>query len=271
MLRVCVLMLSLWCINKEASAAEFIANDAFQKQMPKAFVLQPESQSFLTDSYQTTISMGDKLVQLIKAEKDIAAAINQWQTLTFAEQVPFLRRIFAIEVTVFGTNAPSLLIDNQSYPKRMVNFDFDLAKPNKRIVYLNPDKLSKEDKYASLAFLLHETRHSYQYQQAFEQGAPFQQAYLAAFTAQKQLKDFGFSNFLTLNNEYEAFLFGNYVLGQLTNWQVDMPSMGTFASQFDEHGVLKMDLVKLIEEKGNDSLLSVYNELAVVQKKLLKR
>lgn len=253
------------------NTAEFIANNALQKQMPEAFVLQPESQPFLINSYEETISTGDKLVELICAEKDIVKAIKHWETLSFTEQTPILRRIFAIEVSVFGTRAPMLLIDNHSYPNRLVNFDFDLAEPAKSIVYLNPDKFANENKYASLAYLLHETRHSFQYQRAFEQGKPFQQAYLAAFTAQKQLKDFGFSNFLTLNNEYEAFLFGNYVFGKLTNWKVDMPDMGTFASQFDQHGVLKMDLRKLQSEKGNAALLTLYNELAIVQKKQLNR
>jgi hypothetical protein len=253
------------------NTAEFIASDTLQKQIPEAFVLQPEAKSFLINSYAETLSTGDKLVELIRAEKDIVNAIKQWETLSFAEQTPILRRIFSIEVSVFGTRAPTLLIDNHSYPNRLVNFDFDLAEPAKRIVYLNPDKFADEKKYASLAFLLHETRHSFQYQRAFEQNKPFQQAYLAAFTAQKQLKGFGFSNFLTLNNEYEAFLFGNYVLGKLTNWQVDMPSMGTFASQFNEHGVLKMDLRKLQQKLGSETLLQRYNERALTQKALLNR
>jgi hypothetical protein len=46
-----------------------------------------------------------------------------------------------------------------------------------------------------------------------------------------------------------------------------MPNMGTFASQFDQHGVLKLALRKLERSKGNTSLLTLYNELALVQKK----
>ena len=32
----------------------------------------------------------------------------------------------------------------------------------------------------------------------------------------------GFCDFLTLNNEYEEFLFGHYVINQMTNGKIDL-------------------------------------------------
>ena len=61
---------------------------------------------------------------------------------------------------------------------------------------------------------------------------------MAAYTVQKQLKGFSFSDFLALNNKY---------------------------------GVLKADLTKLNQANSSKSLLMKYNELATVQKEALKR
>jgi hypothetical protein len=69
-------------------------------KMPKAFVLQLESQSFLTNSYAETIATGDKLIALIRAEADVVSAIKHWETLSFSEKTPIQRRIFAMEVNV---------------------------------------------------------------------------------------------------------------------------------------------------------------------------
>ena len=80
-------------------------------------------------------------------------------------------------------------------------------------------------------------------------------------------------------NEYEAFQYGNYVLGKLTHWQVDMLNMGTFASQFDNQGLLKLDLIALSQQSANSSktgvkqatLLEQYNLAAQQQFTLRQR
>jgi hypothetical protein len=74
---------------------------------------------------------------------------------------------------------------------------------------------------------------------------------------------------LTLLNEYEAFLFGNYVVGRLTDWRVDMIDMGTFASQFDSSGALKIDLEKISRENGGGNILEPFNRLEQTQYDLL--
>ena len=252
----------------------FYANETLQRQAPDAFALQPEAHDFLVSAYALTIKDGDRLLDLIAEDKALTNVIQQWPEMTIEQQIPWLKKVFALEVRSFGTEAPKLIIDNHSYPKKMVYFDFDVEAGGNGIVYLNPDKLAEEEAFASLAFLIHETRHSYQFQRAMAgQSDAVSQGYLAAFTAQKQLTGFGFSDFLTLLNEYEAFQYGNYVIGKLTDWQVDMINMGTFASQYDSQGQLKIDLqalaaqTKVLDEKSQ--LKSVtreqYNEFAKAQ------
>ncbi|MBY6210125.1 hypothetical protein KUV95_01025 [Microbulbifer agarilyticus] len=255
----CLFFCSVWA----NAAGSFYANPELQRQMPAAFALQPEAQAFLAPAFQQTIAHGDALVAAIQQDAELAQAIADWPKLTIEQQAPYLKRVFAIETQVMGIEPPTLLIDNHSYPGRMVYFDFDPQNPSTGTVYLNPDKLAERPKYDSLAFLIHETRHSLQFQHAFSTNADEVDAlaigYAEAFNAQKALQGFSFSDFLTLVNEYEAFQFGNYVLGKLTNWQLDTQDMGTYASQFDTHGKLKIDLVKLATEDAETSLLERYN------------
>ncbi|WP_160152304.1 hypothetical protein [Microbulbifer sp. ALW1] len=252
-----------------AADAKIFANPQLQQQMPTAFALQPQARGFLQPAFRQTVEQGDALVAAIREDKELAEAIARWPSLTMEQQIPYLKRVFTLEVAVMGVKAPKLLIDDHSFPGRMVYFDFDPQNPSTGTVYLNPKMLAERPKYESLAFLIHETRHSFQFQHAFSDASDMQDAvnsgYAAAFKAQKNLKGFSFSDFLTLLNEYEAFLFGNYVLGKLTNWQLDMPDMGTFASQFDQHGKLKIDLIALAAEDSDRSLLERYNELAQAQ------
>lgn len=261
----CALATTLFSTSAAADA-KFFANPELQKQMPAAFALQPQAHSFLQPAFKQTITDGDRLVAAIRADRELAQAIARWPSLSMEQQIPYLQRLFALEVATMGVEPPKLLIDDHSYPGRTVYFDFDPQSPSTGTVYLNPEKLAERPKYESLAFLLHETRHSFQFQRAFsntfESSNAVERGFAAAFKAQKSLKGFSFSDFLTLLNEYEAFQFGNYVLGQLTDWQLDMTDMGTFTSQFDRDGKLKIDLIALAAEQSNRSLLERYNELA---------
>ncbi|MCX2794525.1 hypothetical protein OQJ62_06260 [Microbulbifer thermotolerans] len=267
-MRIIPLILIL-CSSAAVAASNFYANPQLQRQMPRAFALQPEAQSFLQPAFRQTQQQGDALVSAIRKDQQLEQAISQWPNLTIEEQIPHLKRLFKLEAAVMGIEPPTLLIDNHSYPDRTVYFDFDPEAPSTGTVYLNPDKLAERDKFDSLAFLIHETRHSYQFQRAFSTGPevddPITSGYANAFKAQKSLKRFSFSDFLTLLNEYEAFQFGNYVIGRLTGWKVQMPDMGTFASQFDSEGNLKIDLIQLSEEVSELSLLERYNLLAKEQ------
>lgn len=291
LLSASVLLVSLpfSLVSSVQAAGSFYATQVLQSQLPHAFALQPEAHDFLKAAQTKTIKDGDKLVELILADKDLTAALSKWHTLSIDEQIPFLRKVFALEYRSMGIKPPKLIIDNHSYPNKMVYFDFDVTylsplatndSVNSGVVYLNPDKLAAQDKFASLAFLIHETRHSYQFQLSQQQHSNVKDnqlasGYIAAFSAQKSLTGFGFSDFLTLLNEYEAFQYGNYVLGRLTQWQFDLISMGTFASQFDSTGKLKIDLLQLANlnhraETTTEtlSLLEKYNQAAKQQYQL---
>ena len=103
---------------------------------------------------------------------------------------------------------------------------------------------------------------------AFSSNELLAQGYLSAFETQTHLSGASFSDFLTLLNEYEAFQFANQVLELLTDGQFDSVMMGTFASQFDAHGELKIDLIKLHQNGQEGSLLEKFNEHMTAQYKL---
>jgi hypothetical protein len=271
---IAIVFFGLSLLSNGAEASRFFANQGIQSEAPAAFALQPEASEFIHEVLTTSKQEGDLLVDMIQADPSLVEAISIWQTLSIEEQIPHLRKIFELECLALGIVAPELVIQAGAI-NGPAYFDFDPANPSPGRVILNPDALVNENKFASISLLIHETRHSAQFQMAFLQSpllasAILAKGYEASFLAQKQLAGrLSFCDFLTLLNEYEAFLFGNYVVGRLTDWRVDMIDMGTFASQFDSSGALKIDLEKISRENGGGNILEPFNRLEQTQYDLL--
>lgn len=247
---------------------KFFANAAFQNRFPGAFALQEQSLPFVRRSMAKTFADGDRLIALVRNDPALKTAVIAFPKLGDAERVDVMRKIFALVVRASGLPAPELVLDNAA--KKSTFFDFDPQKGGPGKVILNPAKLfAGKNPYDALLFLIHETRHSYQFQLAFgpyggrepQLKEAWKQGYLAQKTIFDQSLATSFCDFLTLNQEYEAFLFGNCVLEELTNGAVDTSDMGTFASQYVPGKGLKIDLVDLARKVGAAKLLDAFNEL----------
>lgn len=246
----------------QANPDKFYANPDLQSKSPAAFALTESNKLWLKDAHQQREQDAQRFFNALKHEDKLFDSLQKWQSLSFEQRMALLPLVFQVECQVLAMVCPELVINNSLYPTRAVNFVFDVRFPGSGLVFLNPDKLKDMEVYAPLAFLIHETRHAYQFQLGFSQESLLAKGYKAAFTAQAELSGYSFSDFLTLLNEYEAFQFGNHVIGLLIDWRIDMPNMGTFASQFDEKGQLKINLIELEETSGNKSLLDAYNQQA---------
>lgn len=242
-----------------AEPAKFYANEALQKQTPTAYALSESNIPWLEQAHKQRQLDAEKLVNALKQNKALYTKLMNWEALSFEQRMALLPEVFAIEIQSFAITAPTLVINNTLYPQRAVNFVFDVRYPGAGLVYLNPDKLKEMEVYAPLAFLLHETRHAYQFQLAFKEQNLLAKGYLSAFKTQSNLSGASFSDFLTLLNEYEAFQFGNQVLELLTDGKFESAMMGTFASQFNEHNHLKIDLLELAKDTQKGSLLERFN------------
>lgn len=252
----------------------FFASRETQNHFPGAFALQLESQDFVARSLPMTIQAGNTLIRAIQQTPGLASAILRFPGLTETQRVQTMNQIFFLQTKLSGFPAPELVLDNGA--QKSTFFDFNLNQPGPGKVILNPAKLFKDaNPYAALLFLIHETRHSQQFQTAImSAGGPLRassQAYRAAFAAQRQIFDqsikVSYCDFLTLNNEYEAFLFGNYVMENLTLGVAKTNDMGTWASQFRLGKGLRIDLPELILKVGPQNLLNAFNELEVTQYK----
>lgn len=263
---------SPWQSRISAHASEpldprFFARPEVQAKAPGAFSLQAESVPVLKSLQQESMPLRDALVSAIRADHNLLKNVRNFDRLSMEHQLGTLRRVFDLECLVLGIAPPQLVIDSQAI-QGPAYFDFDPERPGAGRVILNSEALAKEpNKFMGLLLLIHETRHSAQFQHAFSRdrsvaSKPYAQGYRAAFRAQKQLaKELNFCDFCSLLNEYEAFQFGNYVVGALTDWKVDTVDLGCFSSQYDAHGRLKIDLVHLAEKAGPSSLLFAFNEL----------
>jgi hypothetical protein len=253
--------------NRELS--NFFANSSIQLENPNAFVLQKPAEKFVRNLEFSNKNQIEKILSKIQDNPKLSSAIKKWSELSIAEQIPFLKEVFAIESEVLKLGELELVIDENEIPGRAAFFDFDPKNPGPGKVILNPKVLEKMNPYASLSLLMHEARHSAQFQLAYTSNNYEASLYRAAFELQDQKKVASFCDFLTLVNEHEAFYFGNYLMGKLTNWTVDLPGMGTYASQFNEEGLLKIDLVKLINNATDESLLNQFNKLEQEQCEVL--
>lgn len=238
---------------------KFFASAEKQARAPKAFALQPAALAF----HQAHDSSADRvaLAGALQADPVLAESLRTFDRLTPEQQLPVLQQVFAIECQTLGITPPELIMTEDA-PAAF--FEFNLEKPDAGKVFINP---RKNEGFESLALLVHETRHSLQFQQAFGllEGADpaVAEGWRAAFQAQRELSSqLSFVDFCSLLNEYEAFQFGNSVVGAVTGGKADSVGMGTLASQYDEQGNLQVDLRQLFAEVGPEGVLDHFNQLS---------
>lgn len=259
---------------------KYFANESVQRLAPEAFALQPEASAFHKAVGKSSLYERQALITLINKNPKLKEEIIGFGNLDWEKKEIVLRKVFALEVEALKMKAPILIIDTTTI-KGEAYFDFDINNPTPGKVILNPEAIAKDpNPFTALLLLVHETRHSAQFQEAFlsnNANNPIAKSYKAAFTAQKEhgSKIISFCDFLTLTNEYEAFQYGNYVISSLVNGAVDTLGMGTYASQFDENLVLKIDLEKLFQayEEGSsqETILNIFNNLEKAQYDILMK
>lgn len=252
----------------------FFANAQIQQTAPDAFAVQEASIPFLKLQRAAIQKEVLTLVASIRNDRNLALAIAGFKNLNLNQKTEVMKLTFAHVTKSLGITPPVLVLDNSF--KNATYFDFDLKNPGPGRVILSPKELAAmPNPYSPLLYLIHETKHSAQYQLAFlKRSAPsnaLAKGYKAAFNAQKNLTGkLSFCDFLTLVNEYDAFQYGNAVVSLLTNGQSLDDTMGTFASQFDVRGALKIDLLKLYEHYGSLGFLPAFNRLEIPQWKIIK-
>jgi len=252
--------------QRQALDPKFFASAEKQARTPKAFALQPAALAF----HQAHDSSADRvaLAGALQADPALAESLRTFDRLTPEQQIPVLQQVFAIECQTLGITPPELIMTEDA-PAAF--FEFNLEKPDAGKVFINP---RKNEGFESLALLVHETRHSMQFQQAFGllEGADpaVAEGWRAAFQAQRELSgQLSFVDFCSLLNEYEAFQFGNSVVGAVTGGKANNSGMGTLASQYDEQGNLVVDLRQLFAEAGPEGVLDAFNQLSKGQYELL--
>ena len=270
-LKLFFLMVGILSVNPSLRADSFYANADIQNLRPAGFAVQTQSSLFVNLIKKFSLKEANKLIRRIRSNEQLYLDLQNYALLTPMEQVPLLKAVFTEEVESMGIVAPKLVID-LNYP-RGAFFEFDIDSTDPGTVYINPAKTYSDNPIMSLSLLIHETRHSLQLQMAQAGNVsgmrgPVAAAYYNAFKAQGELQGkLSFCDFLTLNNEYEAFLFGNYIIHNLFEGSVDMISMGTYASQFNERGELKIDLDHL--HKHSKNALEDFNLLQLEQAEAL--
>lgn len=229
---VCLILVS----SAFAANPDFYATEEMQAKYPEAFATQPATLNFHRQLNISAKKERELLVKAIKQDKELYQALLQFSNLNLEDQVTVLKKLFVLECQILQIPAPELIIDETSIPGYAF-FEFNYQTGGAGKVFLNKKKLREEkNKTEFILLLLHETRHSKQFQMSQHVHDALAKGYRASFEAQSALKIKSFCDFMLLLNEYEAFQFANYVYGALTHWQTPINDMGTLASQFDHHG-----------------------------------
>lgn len=247
-----------------AGSVNFYAKKEVQARYPGAFATDPSTISFHKASETEANHDRSLLLQAILKEQDLLRSLTQFNKLELEEQIETLQRLFLLECEVLKIQPPELIIDDHSI-SGYAYFEFDYRTGGAGKVYLNKKKLSEgKDKSEFIVLLLHETRHSAQFQLSQKTNGPLAAGFETSFKTQSELKLKGeklsFCDFMLLLNEYEAFQFANYVYGALMNWQIAINDMGTLASQFDHRGRLRLNLLEILMQNRKDPL-EFFNEL----------
>lgn len=269
--------------------ARFFANPAIQDQAPGAFAVQAGAVPALKGLARIAPAQRDALVAAIRADSALLDEVKNWATIGWPRQEAAIRKIMDLECTANRCAIPPLVVHGPDEIGRgPAYFEFTPDTPGTGIVHLWPRHIAEEtNPYAGLLLAIHETRHSWQFQVAFngkhgcgrgprdgfpvnaESGATdpaIVAGFANGFRAQKALdRKLSFCDFCTMHHEHEAFQTGNYVVGMLTGWTVDTNDMGCHSSQFDASGVSKIDILKIAEEHGADQILTVFNLLEKAQ------
>lgn len=261
------LMATTSTAQSAGDVSSFLAHPEIQAQAPAAFSLQPESLPFLQAAERSVLPHRDAMVAAIQADQSLSREIARYDQLAWEQQVPVLQQVMALEGRVMGFTLPPLVIQNG--PSKIPSyFDFDPKQGGTGKVILYPEAIAREKSpYASLLLLIHEVRHSAQFQMANQADRlsgdvrTLAKGYQASFVAQQALSArLGFCDFCSLNAEFEAFQAANYIVGRLTDWQVDTRDMGCLSSQYDKQGSLRVDLLGLARSVGPAGVLAAFNE-----------
>lgn len=260
-----------FCLGSPCQAGDeldpkFYAHAEIQALAPGAFATQSTAGAFHMELGPLAKAERDQLIKDISKDEDLMDKVASFESLEWIQKREVIEAIFKIETESLQIAAPELIIDNKII-KGPAYFDFDVNSPGPGRVILNPDALSKMDiPYGALLLLVHETRHSAQFQRAFKDVTDesiLNVGFRNAFKAQKELKGrLSFCDFNLLNNEYEAFQFGNYVVGAITSGKAETLQLGSFASQFQfgsESPII--DLAKMFEVEKPELILDLFNEL----------
>jgi hypothetical protein len=253
---VMILTMSFSC----AYGRDFYAHKEIQADYPQAFATNHSNLSYLNSLERSGKRERDLLINAISHDKNLHSNLLRFNDLTTELQVKVLRELFEIECHILKITPPELVIDEHSIPG-YAYFDFDYKTGGPGKVYLNQKKLTEsKDKSEFIVLLLHETRHSAQFQLSSE--------YKEAFKTQQDLKSkgikFSFCDFMLLLNEFEAFQFANYIYGSLINWPTELNDMGTLASQYDQNGKLRLNLIEVLTSHPTDAI-EEFNKLEKIQ------
>jgi len=255
---------SLACVSAQAQVNldPFYANAVVQLANPRAYALTKPAIRFHAASKHTREK--ERVVVQLRLNRPLAEQVKNFETLGYENQVKTLEAVFTALVRAMGIPAPTLRLE-KGPQGRIAYFDFDPALGGTGTIYIDPGHL-QVDAYETLILLIHETRHSAQFQLSQSRiPSALAKGYQEAFRVQHQIFQSGtrisFCDFSSLLNEHEAFEFANYVVNRLTGGKVNRIEMGTMASQFNAKSEPHLDVLQLLKSSGGDEeTFQIFND-----------
>ena len=269
-------------VQDAASGAQrkLLASAAVEGKDPSAFVLSPDNADFRSALAQVIDPNRQKFIAAIKGNPDLMNKFQNWNTLAQADQVATLKQVSDLEGQVMGFTPPPIVTKPGVPGDGTLGFFAPDPQGGLGSVTLFPDAIAKADNWTPLVTISHEMEHAHQDQIVkaaaagqFAAGSPEATLAKGFSSADQGIEQVGGENKLNygdyahLNNEYDAFRFGNPTGAVVSDGAANTSDLGFVDAQFDKTGAPLLDINQLAQQVGPDNLLSAVNqkELAFIK------
>lgn len=248
------------------------AHPSVQLAAPHAYSLTSQSRAFVKTLTDVMTPLRRSLAERLKADATVTKGLAAWDSSTNAARLTVLKRIATLEAEVMGCAVPTVALATAKPEEAGLKAYFQPDSSAGGIVIFT-DALTRDGKYAAVSMIVHEVRHSAQYQLAATSQRSLSSldadrralaaGYMEAWDVLNKLgseADLAYGDYVHLNVEFDAFQTGNAVATMLSGGTYDALGFGFVDTHYTAVDTPKLDLLALGATLVDSSLIAAVNK-----------
>lgn len=245
------------------------AHASVESVAPLAFVLTPDSASFVQALATTAEPQRVELASRLAADTTITSAISNWSRAGASGRLAVLQRVAQIEGQVMNAQVPTVKEETSANaPAGMLAF-FQAESGGVGTITIYSNAIASGGGYLALSMVVHEMRHAVQYQlvnasdsQLTADERTLATGYRTAWDAVNQLGGesvLSYGDYVHLAVEFDAFQAGNEVATLMSKGSFDQRGSGFVDTQYTKAGTPQLDLTTLMGNYDTSELTGAVN------------